>query len=334
MAIILHARPATSSPCFSAFASFSNWARPSNGRRAHTESPCFSAAWASALVSNGLHPGVKRFALTEIGYVGRILLYKNPFDGTGFNIQICCLILAPVRIIDVLKKSSWLTPAGLFRGCNLPDPQTYRPDRGGKVFPPAGPILHLDLHLVRSLLLGPARRRRRAGRNRGHRRQRIHREQPHDGRYRVSSRHLAGLWHPSRRVRPDRLPTPKRVQSIDRQPFQQHAIQAVPGIPLHRILGHLHPMHLPYRRDGRRVEEPHHAERSRIHRAGQRVSTLEQGAWWEWQWLISSIACVSSPSSASPPSTRDPASPRCKCATRIPRTGKWPCRSWKPTPLP
>lgn len=35
-----------------------------------------------------------------IGYVGRILLHDNPFDDVGFNIQICCLIIAPVRISE------------------------------------------------------------------------------------------------------------------------------------------------------------------------------------------------------------------------------------------
>ena len=30
-----------------------------------------------------------------LGYVGRILLKDNPFDETGFDIQICCLIIAP-----------------------------------------------------------------------------------------------------------------------------------------------------------------------------------------------------------------------------------------------
>ena len=35
--------------------------------------------------------------LTMIGYVGRILLHANPFDDVGFNMQICCLIIAPVR---------------------------------------------------------------------------------------------------------------------------------------------------------------------------------------------------------------------------------------------
>lgn len=33
-----------------------------------------------------------------LGYVGRIMLHNNPFDGTGFNIQICCLIIAPAFI--------------------------------------------------------------------------------------------------------------------------------------------------------------------------------------------------------------------------------------------
>lgn len=30
-----------------------------------------------------------------IGYAGRVLLHNNPFDVAGFNIQICCLTLAP-----------------------------------------------------------------------------------------------------------------------------------------------------------------------------------------------------------------------------------------------
>lgn len=30
-----------------------------------------------------------------LGYVGRILLHHNPYDSVGFEIQICCLILAP-----------------------------------------------------------------------------------------------------------------------------------------------------------------------------------------------------------------------------------------------
>lgn len=34
--------------------------------------------------------------LTEgIGYVGRLLLHNNPYDSNGFEVQICCLIMAP-----------------------------------------------------------------------------------------------------------------------------------------------------------------------------------------------------------------------------------------------
>jgi hypothetical protein len=33
-----------------------------------------------------------------IGYVGRIMLYNNPYDDLGFQIQICCLIIAPAFI--------------------------------------------------------------------------------------------------------------------------------------------------------------------------------------------------------------------------------------------
>lgn len=33
-----------------------------------------------------------------LGYVGRIMLYNNPFDGIGFQIQICCLIISPAFI--------------------------------------------------------------------------------------------------------------------------------------------------------------------------------------------------------------------------------------------
>ncbi|KAL8779023.1 MAG: hypothetical protein Q9213_007138 [Squamulea squamosa] len=30
-----------------------------------------------------------------VGYVGRVLLHDNPWDGIGFQMQICCLIIAP-----------------------------------------------------------------------------------------------------------------------------------------------------------------------------------------------------------------------------------------------
>ena len=30
-----------------------------------------------------------------IGYIGRIMLHNNPWDGNGFDIQICCLIISP-----------------------------------------------------------------------------------------------------------------------------------------------------------------------------------------------------------------------------------------------
>lgn len=33
-----------------------------------------------------------------IGYVGRILLYNNPYDSVGFQIQICCLIISPAFV--------------------------------------------------------------------------------------------------------------------------------------------------------------------------------------------------------------------------------------------
>ncbi|KAI9802040.1 MAG: hypothetical protein M1825_003096 [Sarcosagium campestre] len=34
-----------------------------------------------------------------IGYAGRILLHYNVYDGVGFNMQICCLIIAPAFIV-------------------------------------------------------------------------------------------------------------------------------------------------------------------------------------------------------------------------------------------
>jgi hypothetical protein len=33
-----------------------------------------------------------------IGYVGRIILYNNPWDEIGFQIQICCLIISPAFV--------------------------------------------------------------------------------------------------------------------------------------------------------------------------------------------------------------------------------------------
>lgn len=33
-----------------------------------------------------------------IGYIGRIMLYNNPFDSIGFQIQICCLIISPAFV--------------------------------------------------------------------------------------------------------------------------------------------------------------------------------------------------------------------------------------------
>ena len=34
----------------------------------------------------------------DTGYVGRIMLHTNPWSGNGFDIQICCLIIAPAFI--------------------------------------------------------------------------------------------------------------------------------------------------------------------------------------------------------------------------------------------
>ncbi len=30
-----------------------------------------------------------------VGYGGRIMMHKNPWDRNGFKTQICCLVLAP-----------------------------------------------------------------------------------------------------------------------------------------------------------------------------------------------------------------------------------------------
>ena len=38
-----------------------------------------------------------------VGYVGRILLNSNPFSSAGFEMQICCLIIAPVCVRNVLQ---------------------------------------------------------------------------------------------------------------------------------------------------------------------------------------------------------------------------------------
>ncbi|KAL8801817.1 MAG: hypothetical protein Q9182_004224 [Xanthomendoza sp. 2 TL-2023] len=39
--------------------------------------------------------GIQFFQGEVVGYVGRVLLNSNPWDGTGFEMQICCLIIAP-----------------------------------------------------------------------------------------------------------------------------------------------------------------------------------------------------------------------------------------------
>jgi hypothetical protein len=33
-----------------------------------------------------------------VGYAGRLIMYNNPFDETGFQMQICCLIISPAFI--------------------------------------------------------------------------------------------------------------------------------------------------------------------------------------------------------------------------------------------
>jgi hypothetical protein len=33
-----------------------------------------------------------------VGYAGRVILYNNPFDETGFQMQICCLIISPAFV--------------------------------------------------------------------------------------------------------------------------------------------------------------------------------------------------------------------------------------------
>jgi len=38
----------------------------------------------------------------SIGYIGRAMLHYNPYSNIGFEIQICCLIMAPVRSMDHL----------------------------------------------------------------------------------------------------------------------------------------------------------------------------------------------------------------------------------------
>ena len=45
---------------------------------------------------------------SRIGYIGRILLYSNPYDSTGFNMQICCLILSPVSMSWAIQANSTL----------------------------------------------------------------------------------------------------------------------------------------------------------------------------------------------------------------------------------
>lgn len=70
-----------------------------------------------------------------IGYGGRLMLHKNPFDGTGFSMQISCLIFAPSFIAaavyvslkqiveafgetgSLLKPPMWYTY--IFIGCDI-----------------------------------------------------------------------------------------------------------------------------------------------------------------------------------------------------------------------
>ena len=69
-----------------------------------------------------------------IGYVGRIIMWDNPFDEAGFQMQICCLIISPAFISAAIyltlkhivlsfgESWSWLRPSWytwVFIGCDL-----------------------------------------------------------------------------------------------------------------------------------------------------------------------------------------------------------------------
>lgn len=103
--------------------------------------------------------------LTEcIGYVGRILLHDNPWSDVGFEMQICCIIIAPVCLhppnfdIHVFANTAVI---GILLSRYLPDPQAHGINPWIKILPPPGKMVHLDLHRMRSPLPDLARCRRR-----------------------------------------------------------------------------------------------------------------------------------------------------------------------------
>lgn len=67
----------------------------------------FFTAWFAILIFPNFYFGIRYKAWTymlalslgciteTIGYIGRILLHDNPYSETGFQMQICCLILGP-----------------------------------------------------------------------------------------------------------------------------------------------------------------------------------------------------------------------------------------------
>ena len=113
--------------------------------------------WLARTVTNGLRP----LTHGEIGYVGRILLHNNVWDNTGFDMQICCLIIAPVSLsAPSLPPPSITFVTGIPCCCHLSDSYAHRQHTRHSIFSYNAQILPLDLYLVRFSLLSPTSRRR------------------------------------------------------------------------------------------------------------------------------------------------------------------------------
>ena len=207
---------------------------------------------------------------SSLGYVGRVIMHNNPWDETGFMIQIILLTFSPafnsaaivgLSCAAILQLASlWpchvtlVAPlptvhANLSLFSAVPDPQAHRPHLLRTILPDPTTVLPLGLHQRRCSRLDPTIRRRRHRCIHRRRQDDGCRRRAHDCRRGLPGRHTGSLRRDGHRLQHSTMarPCPRAIRfqspgDMDRYPIPY--LRCLSGGAVH---GDPDPLRLPNR---------------------------------------------------------------------------------------
>ena len=175
-------------------------------------------------------------------------MHDNPWDEIGFQMQICCLIIAPVspHQIPVSRCTSLTHFPGIHHCRRIPHPETPRLDIRRRALSDQSSLVHLDFHRLRPVLPYPARCGRR---NRCIGKLGLHircRWSPHARWYRLAGLYLDHLRRTLYRLRTAGTQEQSYTNGRRIQPPPNLQVPSLHDRSCDCVHHHLYPLHLSY----------------------------------------------------------------------------------------